>query len=106
MHHTLSSISSAEQAWTFVLDRHSPADEDYKPSQRYTAMSHNALADTRSPAEKFYVDSGASDHLIPSRDNLYAYQKFVKPVEVSAANGVKISAYGSGTLRVATSPTA
>jgi len=51
----------------------------------------------------FYVDSGASGHLIPSRDNLHAYQKIAKPVEISAANGGKICAYGSGALRVATS---
>ena len=66
-------------------------------------MSYNALADTGSSAEVFYVDSGASDHLIPSRDNIHAYQEFAKPVEISAANGGKIYAYGSGTLRVATS---
>jgi len=51
----------------------------------------------------FYVDSGGSDHLIPSRDNLHAYQKFAKPVKISAANGRTIYAYGSGTLGIATS---
>jgi len=69
----------------------------------YTAISHNALADTGSSAELFYLDSGASDHIIPSRDSLRAYQKFAKPVEISAANGEKIYAYGSGTLCVAMS---
>ena len=52
----------------------------------------------------FYANSGASGHLIPSRDNLHAYQKFAKPVEIPAANGGKIYAYGSGTLCVATLP--
>ena len=67
------------------------------------SISHNALAETGNSAELFYLDSGASNHVIPSRDNLHAYQKFAKPVETSAADGKKIYAYGSGTLRVATS---
>jgi len=68
----------------------------------YTAMSHNAVADTGSSAEMFYVDSGASDHRIPLQDNLHAYRNFGKPVEISEANGGKINAYGSRTLGVAT----
>jgi hypothetical protein len=48
----------------------------------------------------FYVDSGASDHLILSR-GLCPYKEFATPVEISAANNGKIGAYGSGTLRVA-----
>jgi len=71
----------------------------------YTAISHNALADTGSSAELFYLDSGASDHIIPLRDSLRAYQKFAKPTEIyiSAANSERIYAYSSGTLHVATS---
>jgi hypothetical protein len=63
----------------------------------YTAVSHNALASTGNLNENSYVDSGASDHLIPSRGDLHAYRKFEKPVEISAANSGKICAYGSGT---------
>lgn len=37
----------------------------------------------------FYIDSGASDHLIPSKGNLYAYQKF-RNSEISPTNGEKI----------------
>jgi len=51
----------------------------------------------------FYVHSKASYHLIPSRGDLHTYQKFAKPIEISAANGGKIYAYSSGTLQVATS---
>ena len=69
----------------------------------YTAMSHNAVADTGGSAEMFYVDSGASDHLIPLQDNLHAYRNFAKPVKISEANGGKINAYGSRTLCVAPS---
>ena len=47
----------------------------------------------------FYVDSGASGHLIPSRDNLHAYPK---PVGILAANGGKTYAYSSGTSRMGT----
>ena len=69
----------------------------------YTAMSQNALPDTGSSAEMSYVDSGALDHLIPLRDTLHAYPKFAKPVVISAANGGKVYAYGSGTLCAAMS---
>ena len=69
----------------------------------YTAVSHKALASTGDSNEKFYIASGASDHLIPSRGDLHAYRRFEKPVEISAADGGKIYAYGSGTLRMATS---
>jgi hypothetical protein len=53
--------------------------------------------------ERFCCSLYASDHLIPSKENLHAYRKFDKPVEISAADGGKIYAYGSGTLRVTTS---
>jgi hypothetical protein len=33
---------------------------------------------------------------------LHAYQKFAMPLEISATNGNKIYAYGSGDLRVVT----
>ena len=49
----------------------------------------------------FCIDSRASDYLIPSRGDLGAYNKFAEPVEISAAGGGKIYAYGSGTLQVA-----
>ena len=68
----------------------------------YMAVSWKALASTGDSDEKFYIDSGASDHLIPSRGDLHAYRRFGKPVEISAADGGKIYAYGSGTLRMAT----
>jgi hypothetical protein len=67
----------------------------------YTAMSGDALLAKGGLTDKFYVDSGASDHLIPSRGGLRAYKEFATPVEISAANNGKIYAYGSGTLRVA-----
>ena len=39
--------------------------------------------------DTFYIDSGASDHLIPLKGNLYAYLKFKKPIEISPVNGGK-----------------
>jgi hypothetical protein len=68
----------------------------------YQAVTLGAQASSGDSDGTFYVDSGASDHLIPSRGDLHAYRKFDKPVEISAANGGRIFAYGSGTLRVAT----
>jgi hypothetical protein len=52
----------------------------------YTEVSHSSLASTGDSMNTFYVDSGASYHLIPSQGDLRAYQKFAKPVEISAAN--------------------
>jgi hypothetical protein len=61
----------------------------------YSAITHSALLATG--------DSGAPDHLIPSRGELRAYREFAKPDEISAADSGKVYACGSGTLRVATS---
>ena len=49
---------------------------------------------------KYYIDLGASQHLIPTRVDLHAYQEFLKPVEITAANGGVVYAYGSGTLKI------
>jgi len=49
---------------------------------------------------KYYVNSGASEHLIPSKVYLRSYREFDKPVKIS--NDGQILAYGSGHLRVAT----
>ena len=46
----------------------------------YTTVSHNTLVGTEEPLNTFYIDSGASDHLVPSRGDLYSgYQQL--PVE-------------------------
>jgi len=51
---------------------------------------------------KYYVNSGTSEHLIPSEVYLRSYREFNKPVEISVADDGQILAYGSGHLRVAT----
>ena len=63
----------------------------------YTPVSRNALVSTEEPLDTFYIDSGASDHLIPSRGDLHAYKKSAKPVDISAAECGKFYAYGPGT---------
>ena len=69
----------------------------------YMALTLGAQAGSGDSDGHFYIDSGASDHLFPTKGDLHAYRKFIKPVEISAADGGKIYAYGSGTLKVATS---
>ena len=69
----------------------------------YMALTLGAQASSGDSDGHFYIDSGASNHLFPTKGDLHAYRKFIKPVEISAADGGKIYAYGSGTLRVATS---
>ena len=51
----------------------------------------------------YYVYSGASQHLIPTRADLHAYREFLKPVEIAAASNGVVYTYGSGTLRVSSS---
>ena len=55
---------------------------------------------TDSLTEVFYVDSGASAHLVPSVYGLRNYTEFASPLEIAAANNGKIYAYGLGTVRV------
>jgi hypothetical protein len=64
----------------------------------YTAMSHGALLANRKLINTFYIDSGASDHLIPSKTEHHAYQEFERPVEISAADSGTIYAYSTGSL--------
>jgi len=69
----------------------------------YTAMSHAGLVANRDLTETFYVYSGASDHLIPSRGELRAYKEFASPVDLAAVGDGKIYAQGTGTLWVTAS---
>src|SRR5258706_7716452 len=52
--------------------------------------------------DSFYIDLGASDHLVPSKGDLRADRVFEQLVEIAVANSGKIYAYGTGYLRVAT----
>ena len=70
-----------------------------KSGSLFTAMAQAAT--TKRPTT-YYVDSGASDHLIPTKDGLRAYRDFDEPVEIAAADSGKIYAYGSGSLHVST----
>ena len=69
----------------------------------YTAMSHTGLSANRSLTSLFNIDSGASDHLVPSRSELCAYQEFATPIEIAAADSRKFYAYGVGTLQIMSS---
>jgi len=53
-------------------------------------MSLAGLVENRGLTKTFYVDSGASDHLIPSRGELRAYKEFASPVEIAAADNGKV----------------
>jgi len=68
----------------------------------YTAMAHAGLRADDGLTARYYVDSGASEHITPTRVYLRSYREFEKPVEISVANDRQILAYGSGCLRVAT----
>jgi len=68
----------------------------------YTAMAHTGLRVDNGLTARYYVDSGASEHITPTRIYLRSYREFEKPVEISVADDRQILAYGSGRLRVAT----
>jgi len=68
----------------------------------YTAMAYTGMCADNGPTAKYYVNSGASKHLIPSKVYLRLYREFGKPVEISVANDRQILAYGSGHLWVVT----
>ena len=76
-----------------------------KPSSGalYTAIANTSVPVGSEPTNSFYIDSGASDHIVPSKADLRGYRDFGQPLEIAAANGGKIYAYGTGYLRVAAS---
>ena len=76
-----------------------------KPSSGalYTAIANASVHASDGLTSSFYVDSGASDHIVPSKADLRGYRDFEQPLEIAAANGGKIYAYGTGYLRVAAS---
>ena|SRR5258706_3992305 len=68
----------------------------------YTPSTHTTIA----PAKEgltgyFYIDSGASNHLVPSKGDLRVCIEFEQAVEIAATNRGKLYAYGAGYLRVA-----
>ena len=68
-----------------------------KPSgTMYTAMATVA----NDSADTYYVDSGASHHLVPLLAGLCAYQEFTQPIKISAADSGRILTLGSGSLQV------
>ena len=49
---------------------------------------------TKDSMDESYINSGASYHLIPSRVTLHTYQKFIKPIVISAANSGIVGVQG------------
>src|SRR5258706_6117962 len=69
----------------------------------FTAIVNSSVLTTDTLTDTFYIDSGASAHLVPTKCGLRNYVEFDSPVEIAAANNGKILAYGSGTARMAVS---
>ena len=70
-----------------------------KSGSLYTAMAHAAMA---KHSTTYYIDSGASDHLILMKDRLCGYRNFIEPIEIAAADSGKVYTYSSGVLHVMT----
>ena len=69
----------------------------------YTAMSKTALLANMKLTDLYYIDLGASDHLIPLKDKLHTYKEFASPIEITVADKGKIYAHGTRSLQVASS---
>src|SRR5258706_2731339 len=69
----------------------------------FTAIVNSSILTTDTLTDTFYINSGASAHLVPMKCGLHNYVEFDSPVEIAAANNRKILAYGSGTARMAVS---
>ena len=69
----------------------------------YPTVSKTALLANTKLTSFYYIDSGASDHLVPSKGELRAYKEFARPVEIGTADDGKIQAYGTGSLQVVSS---
>ncbi len=63
----------------------------------FTAIINSSVLTTDTLTDTFYIDSGASAHLVPTKCGLCNYVEFDSPVEIAAVNNRKILAYGSGT---------
>ena len=69
----------------------------------YSAVAKTALIANTNTTNTYYIDSGASDHLVPSKGELHAYKEFASPVKIAAADNGKIYAYGTGSLQITSS---
>ena len=62
----------------------------------YTPAAHTTIVTAKEGlTDYFYIDSIASDHLVPSKGNLRTYVEFEHLVEIVATNRGKIYAYGT-----------
>lgn len=66
----------------------------------FTVIINTSVLATNSLTNSFYIDYGASAHLVPTMCSLRNYVKFASPLEIAAVNNGKIHAYGSGTAWV------
>ena len=65
----------------------------------YTTVAHTIIPAKEGLADCcFYIDSGASGHLILSKGDLRSDSEFGQPVEIDAANGGKTYPYRAGNL--------
>lgn len=68
----------------------------------FTTMVNLLVLVMESFTKPFYINSGASAHIMPTKCGLCDYVEFNCPVEIAAANDRKIHAIGSGTAQVTT----
>ena len=50
--------------------------------------------------QDWWIDSGASQHMTPNKEELLHYQKFSKPVEINLADNSVLYAYGAGDVHL------
>ena len=89
--------SKAEASKGSKTDGSTTAKSSASSDAVFTVLAGDSLKDF------FYIDPGASAHLVPSQSGLRSYVEFSSPLEIPAANNGKILTYGSGTARVSAS---
>ena len=72
-----------------------------KPSEPRVSMRATvSLGESKSSSDKWYIDSGASDHFSPFRDLFNDVETFSKPDVIETAEGTSVYGVGKGSIEI------
>ena len=75
-----------------LVKRHIATDHGNKQEHAFSATSGGSTT--------WLIDSGASSHMCPVKEEFDEIRPFVKPVPISIANGCEVQALGSGSVPI------
>src|SRR6185436_16730355 len=74
---------------------------DKKPSNPIRAsVCRSRLLKVAALIAKWFLDSGATDHMTNNKDALCDYKPFARPKDIQLGDDSIIKSYGSGTVRL------